>query len=171
MVGRPTFYKHFADKNDFFEFFMRSMRDELHERTERAVTGEGSGVSPQTAEGFVHDELSMLTALMDFFLEHERLVDNMLRSNLLPTLFYSFYEFVSKGIEEHLRETAAGADDASTAASASFLAGGIIQMLVRWWTLGHTEEGKARVVDLVRPHLETAARERQVPLSAKPMSA
>ena len=31
MIRRTTFYKHFADKDEFFTFFLKSVRDELKE--------------------------------------------------------------------------------------------------------------------------------------------
>ena len=73
MIRRTTFYKHFADKSEFFSFFVDSLRIEITKYGEEQSAGSRSAES----DGGVNAEegLAILRALVDFMLDHERMID------------------------------------------------------------------------------------------------
>lgn len=134
MIRRTTFYKHFADKDEFFVFFMQSLRDEFQNRSTPLEVGESER----------DHEAHMLSELVDFVLYHDRLVDNVMQSSSSGVLFDSLSSVIARDIAQRLETDAAAGKElpAPPAIIASFCAGGIVQMLRSWWTGGRTEEGR-----------------------------
>lgn len=125
MVRRATFYKHFADKYDFFSFFIRQTRDgfikEQHTYSKKEET-------PYSFYVFVFQ--SCLT----FMKEHEKLIHNVLKSNALPSLLdilsNEIYQDVLLKLKEEQKEGVKY--KVSPELMASFYAGGVIRVLQFW---------------------------------------
>ena len=76
MVRKATFYKHFADKNDFFAFVIREKQDEY-------------GVQSRQHAGNMRPRffyLGIIEHTLDFLNSNKKLVRTVLESNMLPTV-------------------------------------------------------------------------------------
>ena len=167
MIRRTTFYKHFADKAEFFAFFVDSLRVNLLRRNQGAddegpvrSRGGRGGARP------LHDDIAIpgkpyeidceeasdaiFQELVDFMLEHEALVDNIFKSSMSGMMVLVMEDKVAEAIQERYRalfEMQSNGEIALEGAS-EFAAGGIVRLLWKWWVSGHSKEGEAAFVDL-----------------------
>lgn len=139
-IRRTTFYKHFADKDEFFQFYVKHLRDDF-----KQATGADDADMP------LHERRKlMLQRFIAFLLQHEKLVDHVIYSPSATLLLDALGEMMSLDAESMV-----SADDqtaikgTSAATRATFLAGGAIQMLKRWWKQGHTEEGSKELLAIM----------------------
>ena len=150
MIRRTTFYKHFADKAEFFSFFVDSLRLELLKKGEEQAENERAQRGDAEPEEPVEDEegLAILGNLVAFLLEHEALVDNIFASSMTGMMMLMMEDKVAETLRKRYRETySARGDTAVTLAAASeFAAGGIVCLLEKWWTRGHSEEGETELI-------------------------
>lgn len=68
MIRRTTFYKHFADKTAYFSFYVDSLCSNFVERVTQEQAAKAASVDERQA---------IFQMLIDFFLEHEKLMDNV----------------------------------------------------------------------------------------------
>lgn len=124
LIRRTTFYKHFADKNEFFVFYIESLRDEFEERCL-------SQVDPVSVQ---EHETRMLNELVRFLLEHEKLVDNVMGSAVSTVLLDALGDVIRRDIEQAIiRDPSVSKGLQVPAASlAAFISGGILSLLKRW---------------------------------------
>ncbi len=124
MVRRATFYKHFADKYDFFGFFIRQTRDGFLKEQHRYSKEN----APYSFYVFVFQ--SCLT----FMKEHERLIHNVLKSSALSSLLDILSDEIYRDVLLKLREEQKQGIryKVSPEFMASFYAGGIIRVLQLW---------------------------------------
>ena len=153
MIRRTTFYKHFADKAEFFSFFVDSLRVELTsygERTvqeRRAATGEAAEMS-ERADADPEEGLAILEALVRFMLDHEKLVDNIFESSMSGMMVLMMADRVAETLRERYRGKyhVGKGDPVTLAASSEFVAGGIVRLFEKWWERGHDPEGKMELI-------------------------
>lgn len=128
MIRRTTFYKHFADKSEFFSFFVDSLRIEITKYGEEQSAGSRSA----EADGGVNAEegLAILRALVDFMLDHERMIDNIFESSMSGMMVLMMADRVAETLRERYRDKFQKSEaDVITLASASeFAAGGIVRL-------------------------------------------
>ncbi len=126
MIRRTTFYKHFADKYEFFRFFVRRLQTDF------------DAINPASADYKDSQSfyVSILRHLIVFFMEHEQVVQNALSSNLLPTLLDILSEQITSDIAEKIKIGKKKGIDvtASPDIIAAFFTGAIIHT-VRWWLM------------------------------------
>ncbi|MGN1031349.1 MAG: TetR/AcrR family transcriptional regulator [Butyricicoccaceae bacterium] len=126
LVRRATFYKHFADKYDFFAFFVREMRSQLVTRAAVPL------------DGHVPDAyyLPLFQELVSFLSQHKTLVNSVLNSSAFPTLLDILSEEIRQGIVEelHYQQRAGTVLPMSPDLLAAFHSGGIIYILRFWMT-------------------------------------
>ena len=147
MIRRTTFYKHFADKSEFFSFFVDSLRIEITKYGERQIA---ASKSDDDLEGTVDEEegLAILRALVDFMLDHERMVDNIFESSMSGMMVLMMADRVAETLRERYRgkyHVGKGAP-VTLAASSEFVAGGIVRLFEKWWERGHDPEGKIELI-------------------------
>lgn len=155
MIRRTTFYKHFADKAEFFSFFVDSLRVELTsygERTvqeRRAAAGEAAETSERT-DADPEEGLAILEALVRFMLDHEKLVDNIFESSMSGMMVLMMEDRVAETIRERYRARFQNRPDEEVTllAASEFAAGGIVRLLEKWWVLGHHQENETRVITM-----------------------
>ncbi len=142
MVRRATFYKHFADKYDFFGFYIREIRDQFTEQ-----------ISPFETDSVYSYHIYLFEKCLGFFEKHKRLIGNVLKSNMFPTLLDIFSDEIYQGtllyLKEHAKKDAAY--PVSFEILSAFLTGGTTQVLRYWLTSQtppSTEELKASVRSL-----------------------
>lgn len=147
MIRRTTFYKHFADKSEFFSFFVDSLRIEITKYGERQIA---ASKSDDDLEGTVDEEegLAILRALVDFMLDHERMVDNIFESSMSGMMVLMMADRVAETLRERYRGKyhVGKGDPVTLAASSEFVAGGIVRLFEKWWERGHDPEGKMELI-------------------------
>ena len=138
MVRRATFYKHFADKYDFFAFFIREKHSSL---ISDALKSQNS-VSPQEYHIFLFKEC------IKFFKEHKKLLDGIFNSNMLPTLIDIFTDEIYRNILLKLKEENEknGKLPASPELLAFFYSGGIVQLL-RYWYINQGNYAEDKLIE------------------------
>jgi len=90
-IRRTTFYKHFADKYDYFAFYIREMMDTLQHHLPQDT--------PSLSAAFVH----VCRELLDFLHVHSRMVSNIRDSSMFPLLLDILLDQFTRDITEHLR--------------------------------------------------------------------
>ena len=121
MIRRATFYKHFADKYDFFSFFIRQERDRFIQQI----------ADPESDSIYAHN-LYLTQKTLHFFQEHDTLIQNVLKSNMASALLDIFSEEIYTDIFLNLKEYEKNGVTFSVSPEllASFLSGGIFQTIL-----------------------------------------
>ncbi|MGN0077241.1 MAG: TetR/AcrR family transcriptional regulator [Coriobacteriales bacterium] len=139
MIRRTTFYKHFADKDEFFAFYLKTIRDEFEQRIE--------SFDPCTSTA---RSSLMLSELLHFLSDHERLTANVINSPNAMLLFDALSEVIFNDNLRMLKEEAgASKPSGSTEMRAAFISGGILQMMRHWWALGRPQDGEQHMVEVL----------------------
>ena len=79
-IRRATFYKHFADKFAFLTFYVSTLRDRFDNIIWRSANAGSS--APHYSDYFV----AYAMRLIDFISENTSIIENLMNSNLLPSL-------------------------------------------------------------------------------------
>lgn len=126
MVRRATFYKHFADKYEFFGFFIRQIQDSFNANEENAALSD----APYAYHLYLFQEC------IHFLQQHRRLLDNVVKSNMFPAMLEIFSDEVYQNVLLHMKQQQQSGTKlpASPELIASFYTGGIIQVLHLWVT-------------------------------------
>lgn len=93
MVRRATFYKHFADKYDFFAFSVRYLYNSFPASTALKTSG-------RTKESYV----ALIEDVIEFLSSNEKLVQSILKSNLFPIMIDIISEEVSQDLTNKFEE-------------------------------------------------------------------
>jgi len=125
MVRRATFYKHFADKYDFFLFFICDLQCKFEKDSMLLYRQEGK---------LLEYYLSITRKLIYFLDKHEKMVQHILESNMLATLFDILTGQIMTAAKEKLKEYTSKGNvlPASPEILASFFAGGLLNTLQHW---------------------------------------
>lgn len=121
MIRRTTFYKHFADKYEYFLFYVKE--------TCRDIRGQ---LPPDAAGGSAREYLVfMCRQLIRFLDRHEKMVQNVMSSSMFPMLLDGLAEQITGDICQVLRDTGAAAQLTNAQAEdlAAFYSGGIVNVL------------------------------------------
>lgn len=118
MLRRTTFYKHFADKYEFFAFFIRELADSFRDQLPPDVMDGGVG------EYF----LQMSQELVRFSHLHEKMVRNIVRSSMFPLLLSILLEEITEDVTLVLLRACPALADApgKRKGLAAFYAGGLL---------------------------------------------
>ena len=124
MVRRATFYKHFADKNDFFAFVIRGKQAEY-----------GAQVRQQTDNTrplFFYRVIIEHT--LDFLNSNKKLVQTVLESNMLSTVMDILSKQITVDITQKLNEDAQNGVPlpASPQVMAQFFTEALVYTMM-WW--------------------------------------
>ena len=133
-IRRTTFYKHFADKDEFFAFFLLSVRDDL-----LAAIGTASG--NETLASYLNGTIQQLILYLEC---HRALVDNILASSAADRMASILCDVIAHDIAAHIKKSDLSGPEAlaSPEALSVFLAGGIVHSIRHWW--GHEDSEIAR---------------------------
>lgn len=124
MVRRATFYKHFADKYEFFAFIVRKKQAEFDAQ-----------IWQQTDKMHSHSfYLGIIKHTLDFLNSNEKLVQTVLESKMLPTVLDILSRQITLDITQKLKEDAKNGAilPASPTVMAQFFTGALVYTL-RWW--------------------------------------
>ncbi len=124
IVRRATFYKHFADKYEFFAFLIRAKQAEF----DAQIRQQTDNTRPQSFY------LGIIQRAVDFLNSHEKLVKTVLESKMLPTVMDILSKQITIDITQKLNEDAQNGVPlpASPQIMAQFFTGALLYT-VRWW--------------------------------------
>ena len=126
MIRRTTFYKHFADKYEYFTFYIK----ELRENFESSLAPD---IAAYRADSYF---LSMGRELYHFISEHKKLVENVMESNMLSSLLDLLYDLIKRDLTELITDECRRRGEKTKRADieliAAFYSGGLIYTM-RWW--------------------------------------
>ena len=127
-IRRATFYKHFNDKYEFLRYLVGSLRDDFDKRLRRG-TYSMAGMSYY---------VEYLKALVNFLLENEAMVNNLLESSVLYTLLEVITE---KNYEDTCKKLAESVAlgmtlPASIEVTASMMTGAVANTILAWYKSG-----------------------------------
>ena len=143
-IRRATFYKHFSGKTAFVEYAIRHMHEKFADAAEKTPESDGS------LESFY---LNYVRQTLRFLDSHEKLLQRVQETNMLPGLLSILAEKTFLGIKERIEEECQnGASIASPEILAAFYAGGLYQALM--WRLTacpdmEEEAFTARIKDVI----------------------
>jgi len=124
MVRRATFYKHFADKFDFFAFVVRGKQAEF----DTQIWQQTDDARPQSSY------LGVIQHTLDFLNSNKKLAQTVLESNMLPTVLDILSKQITIDITQKLKEDAQNGVPlpASPEVMAHFFTGALVYT-ARWW--------------------------------------
>lgn len=121
MIRRTTFYKHFADKYEYFNFYLKEVCEDIQkEFTSDVPVGEINMYFKQMSLG-----------VLRFMTTHQSFVDNILKSNMFSLLFDILTDLVQSQVYLALKKTDKQTQKAlgDLEGFASFYAGGLLNAL------------------------------------------
>jgi AcrR family transcriptional regulator len=123
MIRRATFYKHFADKYEYFSFYMKEIFGSFHSRLM-------PGMEAQDVNAYA---LHMCRELIHFVKEHERFVRKAMEASVAPTTLTILLEVLHSDIQHALRNAGrTGLSDTQLEGQALFFTGGVLSILYRY---------------------------------------
>ncbi len=121
MVRRATFYKHFADKYEFFAFVINTKQEEFQAQPRQNI----AATHPQSLY------LDITKSTLDFVNSNKKLVQMVFESKMLPTLLEILSKQIAIDVTQKLKENGARLR-ASPQFIAQFFTGGLVYT-IKWW--------------------------------------
>lgn len=123
LIRRTTFYKHFADKYEYFKFYLSTLSESFK--------------SQVTVTSLINDpvtySVTMLHEMFQFVRTHKKLVDGLRNSNMMTFLYQALQEqFVKELREVFMTVNKRTSLMPQTELLITFYAGGLINV-VYWW--------------------------------------
>lgn len=136
MVRRATFYKHFADKYEFFTFVVKEIQRKFLER------------SAQMAGQPQHFYYNTIVSVFDFIDENRPLVASARKSSMFPVLLNIVSEQTARDVQERLEQDEREGKPlpASPVILAQLFTGALINAS-RWWLLENEKTPKEQMVE------------------------
>lgn len=121
MIRRTTFYKHFADKYEYFSFYVKEICASFQDQLPPDV------MTDDLNSYFLH----MCRELLRFITKHEKLVQNVMNSSMLPVLMDALMEQIMHDVLSVLRRvnTSNKLTVNQMEGIAAFYSGGIVNTL------------------------------------------
>ena len=133
-VRRATFYKHFADKYDFFRNIVNIIMTNMDKK-----------VAVRTKHSRITDYITLFVKeIIIYFDAKPEILSNILNSNAFPIIFDIITNCTHESLKNHLEESISeGVEFATDPDSfASFLNGGIATLLLFWFKTRYISEGE-----------------------------
>jgi AcrR family transcriptional regulator len=130
MIRRTTFYKHFADKYEFFAFIIKEIQRKFDAETaQKADTSK-----PQDYY------VCVVQNMLGFLAEHEKLVHSVLKSSMFPILLDILSEQIASDVGQKLKNDKDNGVElpANPELMARIFAGALISV-AKWW-LSHKDK-------------------------------
>ncbi len=145
MVRRATFYKHFADKYEFFAFVIRTKQEEF----DASSQPHSDQAHPQSLY------LDIIKNNLDFVNSNKKLVQTVLESKMLPTLLDILSEQITMDVTRKLKADAQNGVrlKASPQVMAQFFTGALVYT-VKWW-VGQKRVSQAELMEELASLLNT----------------
>lgn len=135
MIRRTTFYKHFADKFEYFTFYTREMVSTFQDQLAPDVMDGEAGAY------FLH----MSRELLRFLRLHRRMFDNVKSSSAFPLLLNILLEQITEDMVLMLRRSSPtlAQDPKKLRGTAAFYAGGMLNALFQLMLEGDSPDEDA----------------------------
>lgn len=121
-IRRATFYKHFEDKYDYFNFFLSELREELKEK----VTAQNNTMNTTDYS------LQLLREVFQFIHRHEGVWNRLEGSRQMSFLYQALETQISLELYDILVRTGQKIPSPELDLLTAFYAGGLIN-IIRWW--------------------------------------
>ena len=128
MIRRTTFYKHFADKYEYFQFYLTG----ISETFKSHATADTLFTDPQAYS------VNMLHEMFQFVKGHKKLVDGLRNSNMTSFLYQSLQDIIAKELANVFSTLQGNPLTPKNELMISFYAGGLINV-VYWW-MNHPDD-------------------------------
>ena len=124
MVRRATFYKHFADKYDFFGFFIRRTHDIFSEEFPK----QESSTSLTDYYAYLFERFLL------FLKKHRTIINHVIESRMFPTVIEILADEMQQDVVINIKKLQEQEEITSIAPEipAAFYTGGILQTLYNW---------------------------------------
>lgn len=121
MIRRTTFYKHFADKYEYFTFYVKEICASFQDQLPPDVHTDNINAY------FIH----MCRELLRFVTKHDTLVGNVLNSNMYTVLFDTLADQITQDVLQVLRRmpSASHMTASQMEGTAAFYSGGLLTTL------------------------------------------
>ena len=128
-IRRATFYKHYNDKLAFFTAFTHMLRDRFDTNIWKSKA--------TTPEYYI----AYAERLVGYINEHDAAIENIFKSNLLPTILTVLIEQNYQDTYDRLvKDIIKGATyPASPEVIASMCAGGVANVIYKWYAMGRVK--------------------------------
>ena len=138
MVRRATFYKHFADKYEFFIFVIRETQQQFYK--ENTIT-----FGDERSKAFY---LNLLRRTISFISENEKLIQSILQSNMTSSLLDILSEQISLDLKLKFKEDERNGAllIAHPEVLAHFFTGALMQT-IRWWITQEHRISEEELID------------------------
>ncbi|MBR5595982.1 MAG: hypothetical protein IKW30_01070 [Lachnospiraceae bacterium] len=121
MIRRTTFYKHFADKYEYYTFYLKEIATSFHDK---AI----SEISVSDMKGYF---IKMTSLLIQFLNENINLMNNICESEMFPLLLNILSEEIAKDLYLTARELDSNMTSEQLENFTSFYSGGLLNMLLQ----------------------------------------
>lgn len=128
-VRRATFYKHFADKYAFLSYFIHRLRIQFDSSKAHNIYRDAS----------IEYYIDYARELINFFVENEKILNNVLESELAANIIAIIIEENFKDTKERLAVSVKNGLSlpASVNTVACMLTGGVAIVILAWFKNGH----------------------------------
>lgn len=127
MIRRATFYKHFADKYEYFTFYMTEIFGSFHGRLK-------PGMEAEDVNAYA---LDLCRELIRFVQAHTRFIEKAMVASVAPTTLTILLDLLHSEVQ-HALENAdqVGLTQAQLEGQALFFTGGVLSILFRYLQAG-----------------------------------
>lgn len=123
MIRRTTFYKHFADKYEYYIFYIR----------ETAASFQ-SEISSEILDLDINVYfMEMSSRLIYFFRENQKLIDNTLKSEMFPLLLNTLSEEIAQDFYQKARYMNTNMSSIELENYTAFYASGFLNMVLQYY--------------------------------------
>ena len=123
MIRRATFYKHFADKYEYFTFYMKEIFGSFHEQLSPGMEAEDVNLYA----------LHLCRELLRFVKAHERFVKKAMEASVAPTTLTILLDLLHSEIQHALQNAnRPELTEAQLEGQALFFTGGVLGILFRY---------------------------------------
>lgn len=142
MIRRTTFYKHFADKYEYLSFYMKETSASLRDQLPPDI------INNNSQDYFLY----MCRELLRFIEKHNKMVKNIVTSNMFPVLINGLAEQITDDMLQALKKMSAPQNmkTAQLEDIAAFYAGGIVNLLRLYLNRGNEIDENAFVASVAK---------------------
>ena len=123
MIRRTTFYKHFADKYEYFTFYMKEIASAFQNEI-------SSDLLNLSINEYI---IEMSSRLICFFNENKKLIDNAFQSEMFPLLLNILSEEIADDFYLNARQLETNMSAVQLETFTSFYSGGLLNMLLQYY--------------------------------------
>lgn len=140
MIRRTTFYKHFADKYEYYTFYLKEIAESFHEEIPSEILN--SNMNSYFIE--------MSSRLICFLNENRKLIDNVCESEMFPILLNILSESIAQDLYQTARRLDTGMTPAQFKNFTTFYSGGLLNMLLQYYKKHNSFDGEDFLYTLKR---------------------